>query len=446
MADWLMPEIDGISCCQMIKDSTDIANPRMVIITGYDQDDARDKVKSAGIDAYMLKPLRANDLSKVIEKIFQDRRVKPEFASASTSSFDFKNLNVLLVEDVKMNQELAIEILSKKDISVTVANNGKEGVDEVERNDFDIILMDMQMPVMDGCQATEEIRSLNRNLPIVAMTANAMTGDKNKCLASGMNDYITKPINPEEMFKAIAKWVSYSRNLGTNNALPEQASLPTKETQPEPEALKENIAEVGDTTTSNELKNIDSLPNNLAGIDLNEGLQRCQHNTKLYLKFLADFKRDYGESGLNFRTLAKDSNLQGIKELAHKVKGVTSNLAAKPLADVADKIESINGIAENEIAALLDQFDAELATCLASMTILLENDTIFDSSDLEEKITILSQLVESQKLEAQDLALEYFSAWPIEEHKVLLKSIIDALDIFDFAKADELIKVINKSI
>jgi PAS domain S-box-containing protein len=512
MADWLMPEIDGISCCQMIKDDPDITNPRMILITGYDQNEAKEKVKKAGIDAYMLKPLRVADLSKVIEKIFKDRRVNPSISTQTPSTFNFKGLKVLLVEDVIMNQELAIEILSKKQINVTVANHGKEGVEAAQNNSFDIVLMDMQMPVMDGCQATEEIRAFNRSLPIVAMTANAMTGDKNKCLAAGMNDYITKPINPEEMFRTIAKWVSHSKNYTSNPALVKPIAEATQDSETTVQSTKDapasnsskpkmNEASLkfiasleedmdqqispksdndvsrsspsasasletyllditenkGDSASHNQEMSNNTLPETVAGINLLEGLERCQHNARLYLKFFDDFIRDYSDSGIKLRTLAQDGDLKGLKELAHKVKGVSSNLAAKPLSEVAKSIEALNRIAANEIAGLLELFDKELATCISSMKEISsqskgteaddgdKSDTQFEKSELREKLTILTELIQAQKLDAQDVALHYFSAWPIAEHQSLFRKTIDALDLFDFAQAEAAIKEISES-
>ena len=523
MADWLMPEVDGITCCQMVKDDPAITNPRMILITGYDQNEAKEKVKKAGIDAYMLKPLRVADLSKVIEKIFVDRRVNPSSTSPMPSTFDFSGLKVLVVEDVKMNQELANEILAKRHIEVSIANHGKEGVDAVKDNIFDIVLMDMQMPVMDGCQATEEIRTFNRTLPIVAMTANAMTGDKNKCLAAGMNDYITKPINPEEMFKTIAKWVSHAKNhssspdsikssfekgqksLNNNNEIDQtqQAEInvdaqgdstsvktPSKSKMNEASlkfiaSLEVDMDNGGSTNTAIEgtaqptsastslesyLHDItaaekvddnnrnDTLPENIPGIDLVEGLERCQQNVRLYLKFFDDFKRDYSDASSKLRRLAQEGNLKGLKDFAHKINGVASNLAAKPLAEVAKKIESLDHIAANKIAELLERFDTQLAICIASMEEISEQSSgsepqvaeglsaTFEESELRDKLTTLTELIKTQKLDAQDVALDYFTSWPIKEHQPLLRKIIDALDIFDFAQAEEIIKGISASL
>ena len=460
MADWLMPEIDGIRCCQMIKDNPDITNPRMVIITGYDQNDAKEKVKKAGIDAYMLKPLKATELSKVIETIFTERREK-QAVTESASTFNYKNLNVLLVEDVKMNQELASEILGKKEINVSLANHGKEGVIAVQENNFDIVLMDMQMPVMDGCQATEEIRKFNKGLPIVAMTANAMTGDKNRCLEAGMNDYITKPINPEEMFKAIAKWVSYSKNV-VDHKMPNEKVVPRQKTEPSqtiskaPHTAIEAPKVTADTLDVIPLESTTELPDNVEGINLSEGLERCQHNTQLYLKFIADFKRDYASASKQFSALSDKSDLQGIHEFAHKIKGITSNLAATPLANITERIETLDQTSVHELPVLLEEFDTKLAACLASITTIIAQSTyddkitdsknLYEKSELSEKVTLLSHSIKSQALDAQDIALEYFSSWPIEAHQPIFKAIIDALDLFDFNKADNLLKEVSEAI
>lgn len=507
MADWLMPEIDGISCCQMIKDDPDISNPRMILITGYDQSEAKEKVKKAGIDAYMLKPLRVAELSKVIDEIFKDRRVNPQTQSPTPSVFNFEGLKVLLVEDVKMNQELATEILAKKQILVSIANNGKEGVEAVNNTTFDIVLMDMQMPIMDGCQATEEIRTFNRNLPIVAMTANAMTGDKNKCLESGMNDYITKPINPDEMFKAIAKWVSHSRN---DSSKPESTNSLLIDNVPDPlsklennhnpaiqthtnthsarapknigksiledgakeqknpsisasDSLESYLLDITDTNVTSDAQadgnNKDILPETIPGINLMEGLTRCQHNTRLYLKFFDDFIRDYSDSGTRMRGLAQEGNIKEFKELAHKVSGISSNLAAKPLAAIAKEVESLSKITANEIAELLELYDTELSICLASMSEVIRQSrgsrneeakkpetALLDETELNNKLTALETLIQSQKLDAQDVALDYFSAWPIAKNKPLFRQMVDALDLFDFAKAESLLNEIRDSL
>jgi PAS domain S-box-containing protein len=196
IADWFMPDMDGIRCCQYIQQNEHFIKPRMVIVTGYDLEDAKQQARQVGIDAFMLKPVRVTELSAVLKQVFTDRRSMQDHSSTDSNDeparYDFTGAKVLLVDDVAMNQELAQVILNKRGFAVTLAGNGQEAVDAVRASRFDLVLMDMQMPVMDGCQATGKIREFDRRLPIIAMTANAMAGDKAKCLAAGMNDYVAK--------------------------------------------------------------------------------------------------------------------------------------------------------------------------------------------------------------------------------------------------------------
>ena len=123
---------------------------------------------------------------------------------------DFCGANVLLVEDSEMNQQVAKELLELVNINILIANNGEESLDAINLKKFDAVLMDMQMPVMDGCDATREIRKnkLNAKLPIISMTANVMASDRQKCISAGMNDHVSKPIDPNELYRVLKKWIT----------------------------------------------------------------------------------------------------------------------------------------------------------------------------------------------------------------------------------------------
>lgn len=491
LVDWLMPEVDGIQCCQLIQEDQGITNPRMILITGYDQSEAKEKAKQAGIDAYLLKPLKAQELEKTIETIFQDRRSTPH-VPAQKVKIDFKTLSILLVEDVIMNQELATEILSKRGISVSIANHGQEAVDALHANKFDLVLMDMQMPVMDGCQATEVIRTFNSDIPIIAMTANAMTGDKNKCIAAGMNDYITKPINPEILFTTIAKWIGHSRGLqpatspifetntlSSNSTFSQQSTpSPTTDSASRPNlndaslnflASLEADINFGDAPAQTNLETQDESfdTNTLSantktilsthsqtfdGIDFNEGLNRCQENLKLYLKFLGDFKRDYRNSAIQLGELINSGKLAEVRALAHKIKGVASNLAAHQVANTAKEIELLSFSKPSEAEAYLSKYNEALTRCLESMDEILNKHEIietekpkdslslFQTNELSEKLSSLADLIQSQSLDALDTAAAYLDAWPIEEQKAQIQDLITALDNFDFEEANTITK------
>lgn len=424
IADWLMPEVDGIACCQQVKDHPDITNPRLVLVTGYDQDEAKQESAETGIDAYMQKPIEVNELSKILHTIFTERRVNEPKFTKQPSDFNFEGLDILLVEDVPMNQDLAIEILSQKNVNITVANNGQESVDAVKAGTYNIVLMDMQMPVMDGCQATETIREFDHKLPIVAMTANAMIADKNKCLASGMNDYITKPIDANTLFDVISRWA-------------------TPSTKPAP--INENKQAHAELTSDPQ----STLPVRLPGIEIQEGLKRCQGNMGLYLRFFSDFRRDYSGSTQKLTDFANNNEIASIKTLAHTIKGLAANLAAKSLAKITEELEQAPAMSKSDLDKTINLFDTELIIFLASIEHILSlhnepdksdassTNPPFELSDLSEKMNRLIPLIKAQKLEACDIATEYNARWPISDQSAQLKTLIDALDAFDFDKAEQ---------
>ena len=181
---------------------------------------------------------------------------------------------VLLVEDNEINQQVALEILESAGFNVSLANNGQEGVSAVKENNYDVVLMDIQMPVMNGYEATREIRKDERfkDLPIIAMTAHAMAGDEDKSLQSGMNGHITKPIDPDQMFATLLKWIE-----------PQEGA--TTDRQPEVTLEKTDLTQ--------EILAEEELPETLAGFDLQAGLERLRGNKRLYRKLLLDFGANY---------------------------------------------------------------------------------------------------------------------------------------------------------
>ena len=173
-----------------------------------------------------------------------------------------KGAVILIVEDNELNQEVAMGLLEDGGFTVHIANHGQEAVDMITKNTYDIVLMDMQMPVMDGVTATIEIRKIekNKDLPIVAMTANAMQQDREKCTDAGMNDHVAKPIDPDELFRALLKWIKPKQNMTSFETI----FLPEK---------KENI------------KKDDDLPV-VDGLDVELGLKRVIGKKPLYFNML----------------------------------------------------------------------------------------------------------------------------------------------------------------
>jgi two-component system sensor histidine kinase/response regulator len=215
--DWQMPGMDGIETARQITSLGLDKSPHLVMVTAYGREEVLKEAGDAGIEDVLIKPVNASLLfdtaMRVLGADVSERRSAGDAPSLLLEEMAaIKGARILLVEDNDLNQEVASEILTDAGFVVEIADNGQIAVDKVTKNSglpWDIILMDMQMPVMDGVAATVEIRKDDRfgDLPIVAMTANAMQQDKDRCLAAGMVDFVTKPIQPDELWAALRRWV-----------------------------------------------------------------------------------------------------------------------------------------------------------------------------------------------------------------------------------------------
>jgi two-component system sensor histidine kinase/response regulator len=244
---------------------------------------------------------------------------------------------------------VASELLESVGLAVTIANNGQEAVDLAKAGNFDAILMDIQMPVLDGLAATAALRADPRfaEVPIIAMTAHAMAGDREKSLDGGMNDHVTKPIDPDALFATLAKWLRPRRGLETD--APGAACT------------------LADQTGSAPGQPTECLPE-LPGVDTVLGLKRVAGNAKLYRKLLLDFQRDYAGSVEAVRLALDEGRMNDAQRLAHTLKGVAGNIGAMPLhlacvdLDAALKVED-----KDKALALLVPVAAKLAEVLAGL-------------------------------------------------------------------------------
>ncbi|MDP1525315.1 MAG: response regulator [Rhodocyclaceae bacterium] len=212
--DWQMPGMDGFDTARAILALGLEKPPHLVMVTAYGREEVLKQAEDAGIEDVLIKPVNASLLFDTAIRLLggevEDRRSHGDAPSLMLEEMAaIKGARILLVEDNELNQEVAGEILTDAGFVVDIADNGQIAVEMVAKNAYDIVLMDMQMPVMDGVTATVEIRKDERfmNLPIVAMTANAMQQDKDRCLAAGMVDFVTKPIQPDELWTALRRWV-----------------------------------------------------------------------------------------------------------------------------------------------------------------------------------------------------------------------------------------------
>ncbi|NIB39928.1 response regulator [Pseudomaricurvus alkylphenolicus] len=223
----------------------------------------------------------------------------PQFAAA----------HVLLVEDNATNQQVARELLETAGLRVTIANNGLEALKKLEEQSIDLILMDVQMPFMDGYQATAMVRADERfnTVPIVAMTAHALIDDQERCFSAGMNGHISKPVDPHSLYHTLARW------------------LPL-ELQPPAETVKRSAGDY-------------HLPQGLPGVDLTSGLNRVRGNRQLFYKLLVEFFEDHRRQPEELNAALAEGDMKRVRKIAHNLKGAAGNLGAQDLSAMAAEVE-----------------------------------------------------------------------------------------------------------
>jgi two-component system sensor histidine kinase/response regulator len=266
---------------------------------------------------------------------------------------------ILLVEDNELNQQVATELLQDAGFAVDVAENGLLSLAMVEQASYDIVLMDMQMPVMDGVSATQEIRRRPQHaaLPIVAMTANAMQADRDRCLAAGMNGFVSKPIEPEDLWDALARFIRPREGLGVAIA----HTVPMEVARPVPQA--------GDSAAATLDVPDEPLPSGIAGLDVAVGLRRAGGKHSLYLRLLRRFTATQALTVRNIRAALDNHDTELAVRLAHTLKGLAGNIGAVPLQTAAAPLESsIKNTQERTLLEpLLDHAEAVLAPLVQAL-------------------------------------------------------------------------------
>jgi two-component system, sensor histidine kinase and response regulator len=203
-----MPDVDGFAFAQQVRQDAELAKTPIILLTSGDRQGEIARCEQLGISARLRKPVSQSELFDAVVAALQATHAVGRVAPAAAASTRAGPLHVLLAEDSLVNQKLALGLLKKEGHTITVANNGREAVDAVESQTFDVVLMDVQMPEMDGFEATRLIREREklsgRHVPIIAMTAHAMKGDRERCLEVGMDDYLSKPIRAQLLYEKLA--------------------------------------------------------------------------------------------------------------------------------------------------------------------------------------------------------------------------------------------------
>jgi two-component system sensor histidine kinase/response regulator len=430
--DWKMPGIDGIETTRVIQNNEALhKTPMIIMVTAYGREEVDAAATNVDIRAFLAKPVTPSSLldaimqakgNEVISKTRTDHRQHEMKADVE----GLRGAKILLVEDNEINQELALELLESNGITVVVANNGVEALAQLKTCNFDGVLMDCQMPVMDGYEATRKIRQQPqyKYLPVIAMTANAMAGDKEKVLAVGMNDHIAKPINVEEMFSIIARWVRPA-----NPAISEQNTS------------SQNISDQKLQKTETDVE----IPE-LEGIDTQAGLKITQGNKVLYRKLLKKFHDSQADFVEQFKQAQQSDDKQAAARCAHTLKGVAGNIGAKEVQGAAAALElaSKEVVPVEQLESLLTVLDDKLTPVIAALATLTQVtvSTAGDEQQLDMKkfrhlLVRLRTLLEEDDADAIDVIDELQGLPGIAIHSGMLNQLTASVESYDFDTALE---------
>jgi two-component system, sensor histidine kinase and response regulator len=336
IVDYKMPGMDGIETARRISKLELGNSPRLIMLTAFDRDAVAEEASGAGIVEVLTKPVSASALFDSMGRALGGalrgaegaKAAAPEAGPAAASSRPDASLQViagakvLLVEDNEVNQEVALGLLSEAGIEADVASNGAEAVETSARIDYDVILMDVQMPVMDGLAATREIRGnpARKATPIVAMTASALVQDKEACFASGMNDFVMKPIDPRELWSALLKWIR-----------PREAPIR--------EEAKPAAARAASDPRAAAPRAIGNLPEDLSTIDVRVGMSRVVGKTELYISLLRRFVEGQAGAAAELRRALESGDGAVAERIAHTIKSLAGSIGALALQTSAADLE-----------------------------------------------------------------------------------------------------------
>ncbi len=380
IVDWQMPEVSGLDVARFIGELEPEIKPKLIMITAYGKEDLLMSASDVHFDSILTKPQTQTNLVKTLSYVLSDASPyaadttsKSEFTQALT---DLAGASVLIAEDNDLNQELIEELLNSKQIITTLAQNGQEALDLAAKENFDGILMDCQMPVMDGYTAASKLRAIpdNADLPIIAMTANAMAGDREKAIASGMNDHIPKPIDVEAMFITMAKWISPANPIDVNSL---------------------TIDKNNDHDFVNQFKSINAA----------QGLQRTQGDVALYRKLLAKFVAGQsGFVGAFTRAIAINDETLAMR-LVHTLKGVAGMIGAEHVAELAAKLEQELAESNVKTVLILEKALSEVCTEINNSMPTLsaqQNSLTLDKPLAIKTLSALITMLESFDMEATE--------------------------------------------
>ena len=426
LMDWHMPGMDGLEASRRIIRGGVLKHiPKIVMVTAFGREEVRAQAEEMGIRGYLLKPVSPSLLYDTLMDVFgmadsESGRLRQVREDAPSP--DANGIRILLVEDNEVNQQVAAELLESAGATVRIANNGGEAVEILSEADepplFDVVFMDLQMPEMDGFTATRLLRAQPRlqGLPIIAMTAHALLEERQRCLDAGMNDHVSKPIDPDALFATLLRWA--------------------KPRQMREEAIASAPVEMLEEMTFPEID----------GVDVAGGLKRVAGNKRLYRDLLQQFAAKQAEAGLQIAAAIEAGDYSLAERIVHTVKGVAGNIGLKKVLAAAEKLERAIRREDGDRHRLFEEFRLVLERQVRAIrqaisgvgpgqTAKWGKSEAFDAQSATAAIARLRALLETSDGDAAEafLAVENILAGTLDKSR--LGALGAAISEFDFEGA-----------
>jgi len=414
LMDWKMPDMDGVAAARAIKESDTITTkPAVLMVTAYDRAQLLREAGDVSLAGVLVKPVsQATLLDGILRAL---GRVDTAAREEVVLGADLRGAHLLLMEDNEINQQVAAEILGNAGVRVTVAGDGREGVSILTDGGetFDGILMDIQMPVMDGYEATREIRSRPefKDLPIIAMTANVMAGDREKAVEAGMNDHVAKPIDVADLFEVLSRWVTPSgaAAVETSTAGPTGIEIPP-----------------------------------MTGVQVEIGLARLGGNAELYRKLLLSFRHRQAGAVGDIRSARDAGDIETATRLAHTLKGVAANLA---VAEVERQARVVEAAFRKGEGPPLGDLQTALSDAVSALAVLSPVESVVerrevDPGEIRPLLDRLVQLVSTDDTESLSVVAELLDAVRGSGHEPAVAEVRERIEEFDFEGAQTRLEAI----
>jgi signal transduction histidine kinase/ligand-binding sensor domain-containing protein/HPt (histidine-containing phosphotransfer) domain-containing protein len=442
ITDWRMPKMDGIELAHAINQNIQQQSlPAVLMVTAFDKGDAISLSQAAGIDGYLEKPVDASILLDAMMNALKLESNNMHCHSLHKGLLDLSHADILLVEDNELNQQVVLGFLEETQAKIDVAVNGKIALDMLEEKAYDIVFMDLQMPVMDGITATQKIRNQAKfeHLPIIAMTAHAMQEELQKCIDVGMNDYFTKPIDPNALFILLAKWL---------------AKDPANRHQ-----MAENLVNKENEKLPKETANADSVLTQLralAILDVDSAIKAMGGRTHIYQQLVIDFNKNYEDTVDKLRNIYQNKNFDEAFRIAHSLKSNANYIGAITLTKRATELEAQLKNKPESADLIMASTCIELNNVLIALATIKNDDeqqtenngdaeitnVKYYSAQLKVLLVSMNKLIKEENAEVEDLLPRLLTLTKNTEHQSIAEKISECIEDIEYDQAKKNVEIL----